>query len=407
MLARLAEEGCLGISADELAGGRYGRHPQHVLLHRSRTGGVRRGRSGRLLTRKQPRVSSRHVVVAGCLVQRFQHLLDPDRFPDVDLFCEISDYRGLCPERHRASLGTGSSPCPDLPRRAGGLREARERGRAPAVHAAVLRLPPHLPRLRPHVLASAPSPSIRGPASLQTGRERSRRGGARARWTRACASSSCVAEDSTAWGRDLRLGAPRPGRGPGRARRRPPAPGHVRLPEPIPLGPPHGAPPRPSARGSRTWTSPPSTSSTPVLRAMRRAGSGDQVRANALGPHRSTRCPGITLRSTLLVGFPGETGRGCRASSPSSCASTGSRPPGCTFTFSPEEPGTPAFELGDHDVPVDVAAASAVRRSSSRAGRSPPPRRRQALGRAPRSRRPGGRASSRRALLGRTPMDVP
>jgi ribosomal protein S12 methylthiotransferase len=44
---------------------------------------------------------------------------------------------------------------------------------------------------------------------------------------------------------------------------------------------------------------------TPVLRAMKRAGSGDQVRS--ILDRLLAEVPGITLRTTVLVGFPGET----------------------------------------------------------------------------------------------------
>jgi ribosomal protein S12 methylthiotransferase len=44
---------------------------------------------------------------------------------------------------------------------------------------------------------------------------------------------------------------------------------------------------------------------TPVLRRMRRAGSGDQVREILDRLRREV--PGITLRTTVLLGFPGET----------------------------------------------------------------------------------------------------
>jgi len=46
-------------------------------------------------------------------------------------------------------------------------------------------------------------------------------------------------------------------------------------------------------------------SSSSVLRAMGRAGSGEQVRRTL--DRLFEEVPGITLRSTLLVGFPGET----------------------------------------------------------------------------------------------------
>jgi ribosomal protein S12 methylthiotransferase len=44
---------------------------------------------------------------------------------------------------------------------------------------------------------------------------------------------------------------------------------------------------------------------TPVLRAMRRAGSGEAVRA--ILDRLLAEVPGITLRTTLLLGYPGET----------------------------------------------------------------------------------------------------
>jgi ribosomal protein S12 methylthiotransferase len=44
---------------------------------------------------------------------------------------------------------------------------------------------------------------------------------------------------------------------------------------------------------------------TPVLRAMRRAGDGDQVRRTLA--RLLEEVPGLTLRTTVLLGFPGET----------------------------------------------------------------------------------------------------
>jgi len=81
---------------------------------------------------------------------------------------------------------------------------------------------------------------------------------------------------------------------------------------------------------------------TPVLRAMRRAGGGDQVR-HTLDRLRA-EVPGITLRTTLLVGFPGETD----ADVEELVDFIGEYELGRlgAFTFSSEE-GTPAHGLPD------------------------------------------------------------
>jgi ribosomal protein S12 methylthiotransferase len=87
---------------------------------------------------------------------------------------------------------------------------------------------------------------------------------------------------------------------------------------------------------------------TPVLRAMRRAGSGDQVR-RTLDKIRA-EVPGITLRSTVLVGFPGETDADVEELVAFVRAQRLGRLG--AFTYSPEE-GTPGFELAD-DVPESL-----------------------------------------------------
>jgi len=91
--------------------------------------------------------------------------------------------------------------------------------------------------------------------------------------------------------------------------------------------------------------------STPVLRAMRRAGSGDQVRR--ILDRLREEVPGITLRTTLLLGFPGETDEDARAAAAFvreyEIARLGA------FTYSPEQ-GTPGFDLPGR-VPADVAQA--------------------------------------------------
>ena len=96
--------------------------------------------------------------------------------------------------------------------------------------------------------------------------------------------------------------------------------------------------------------------STPVLRAMRRAGSGDQVRA--ILDRLKTEVPGITLRTPLLVGFPGEREEDvaelCELVREYELSRVGA------FTYSHED-GTPGGELRD-DVPAleKVARRDAV-----------------------------------------------
>jgi ribosomal protein S12 methylthiotransferase len=89
--------------------------------------------------------------------------------------------------------------------------------------------------------------------------------------------------------------------------------------------------------------------STPVLRAMKRAGSGDQVRATL--DRIRAEVPGITLRTTVLVGFPGETDADAEQLvdfvRQYELGRLGA------FTYSPEE-GTSGFDLPDR-VPESVA----------------------------------------------------
>ncbi|TAJ23598.1 MAG: radical SAM protein, partial [Planctomycetota bacterium] len=80
---------------------------------------------------------------------------------------------------------------------------------------------------------------------------------------------------------------------------------------------------------------------TPVLRAMKRAGSGDQVRA--ILDRLREEVPGITLRTTLLLGFPGETDEDA-AAAVEFVHTYGIGRLGA-FAYSPEE-GTSSFELG-------------------------------------------------------------
>lgn len=295
ILARLAEEGC-GVSGTV-------EHADVAVLNTCSFIGPAREESEEaireLLGRKR-RGELAAVVVAGCLVQRFQHALE-ERFPEVDLFAEISDYRSLA--RAVRDLGRGAS----VPRylAAGRLREpARDEAR-------LLSTPGSYAYLRishgcDHTCSFCAIPAIRGP-------HRSKTIAALADESRELIDAGVrelvlVAEDSTAWGRDI---------------------GHE-LPELIEAlaelegdhrlrlmyAYPNNFPweltrlLREHPRVVPYLDIPVQHAATSVLRAMRRAGSGDQVRRilDRLGEE----VPGITLRTTLLVGFPGETDEDAR-----------------------------------------------------------------------------------------------
>jgi ribosomal protein S12 methylthiotransferase len=92
--------------------------------------------------------------------------------------------------------------------------------------------------------------------------------------------------------------------------------------------------------------------SNPVLKRMRRPGTHQKYAA--LLDRIRTRVPGVALRTTFIVGFPGETERDvddlCRFVADQAFDHVG------VFTYSHEE-GTPAFGLKD-----DVAASTKNRR---------------------------------------------
>jgi ribosomal protein S12 methylthiotransferase len=89
--------------------------------------------------------------------------------------------------------------------------------------------------------------------------------------------------------------------------------------------------------------------STNVLRAMRRAGSGDQVR-RLIGRLRE-EVPGLTLRTTLLLGFPGEREEDV-AELEAFVREAGIGRLGA-FVYSPEE-GTSGFELEGRVAPEEM-----------------------------------------------------
>jgi ribosomal protein S12 methylthiotransferase len=299
-----------------------------------------------LLARKR-RGEIENVVVAGCLVQRYKRDLAA-KFPAVDLFAEISDYKALARSVRELSEGKRVATYLDGP----GLRDADREG------ARLLSTPRSYAYLRishgcDHTCAFCAIPSIRG-------RHRSKTLASVVDEARELAASGVrelvlVAEDSTAWGRDLT----------------PESPGGLELPDLVEAlagiedvlrvrvmyAYPNRFPwrllevMRDHEKVAPYLDVPIQHVSTPVLRAMKRAGSGDQVRS-ILDRIRS-EVPGITLRTTLLLGFPGETDEDAEAAvafvREYGIARLGA------FTYSPEQ-GTSGFDLPGR-VPADVAQA--------------------------------------------------
>lgn len=294
----------------------------------------------RELLAQKKRGAIERVVVAGCLVQRYKQGL-AEQFPEVDLFAEISDYRALA--RSIKALSAGE---PGVPRYLEGPLE-----REPERDAArLLSTPRSYAYLRishgcDHTCSFCAIPSIRGKhrskpleAVLDEARELLSAG---------VRELVLVAEDSTAWGREFGRelpdlvealakleGAPRirvmyayPNRFPWRLTQLMREHANVLPYLDIPVQ--HIA--------------------TPMLRAMRRAGEGDQVRRTL--ERLREEVPGITLRTTLLLGFPGETDADAAQAvefvREFRLARLGA------FTWSPEQ-GTPGFDLPGR-VSADVA----------------------------------------------------
>jgi len=235
------------------------------------------------------------VVVAGCLVQRYRRDL-VESFPGVDLFAEISDYRRLASAI--ADMAGGRAAPAYL--EAGGLR-APERDAA-----RLLSTPRSYAYLRishgcDHECSFCTIPSIRGPhrskrlVDLLSEAEELVSAGVR--------ELVLVAEDSTAWGRDMGLELPQLVEAlaevEGIARVR------------IMYAYPNRFPWELTALLSEhpkvaTYLDIPiQHAATRVLRAMRRAGSGEVVKRTLA--RLLEEVPGITIRTTLLIGFPGET----------------------------------------------------------------------------------------------------
>jgi ribosomal protein S12 methylthiotransferase len=336
MLARMAEEGLVvsGSLADADVA---------VLNTCSFIGPARaesEARIGELVARKR-RGALDAVVVAGCLVQRFQHELER-RFPDVDLFAEISDYRGL------ATAVRGLSRGEAVPRylAAGGLRAPEREG------SRLLATPGSYAYLRishgcDHTCSFCAIPGIRGP-------HRSKPLEALADESRELIDAGVrelvlVAEDSTAWGRDHGRELPE------LVETLAELEGDARLrimyayPNRFPWG--LTALLRDHPKVVPYLDIPVQHAATPVLRAMRRAGSGDQMRR--ILDRLRAEVPGITLRSTFLVGFPGETDADVEELAAFVREYELGR--AGVFTYSREE-GTSGYDLGP-GAPPEVAAA--------------------------------------------------
>lgn len=279
------------------------------------------------------------VVVAGCLVQRYRRSLT-ESFPAVDLFAEISDYRGLASAI--ADMAAGRAAPAYL--EAGGLRAPERDG------ARLLATPRSYANLRishgcDHECSFCTIPSIRGPhrskrlVDLVSEAEELVGAGIR--------ELVLVAEDSTAWGRDMDLELPQLvealAETEGVAR--------VRIMYAYPNRFPWELTPllREHPNVATYLDIPVQHAATPMLRAMRRAGSGDVVKRTLA--RLQEEVPGITIRTTLLMGFPGETEADVEETINLVREHRLSRVG--AFTFSSEE-GTHAADLEDH-VPTEVA----------------------------------------------------
>ena len=282
------------------------------------------------------------VVVAGCLVQRYKRSL-ASQYPGVDVFAEISDYRALARTVRRIASGDSSHK---RYLEGPGLREpAREGSRLLATPGSYAYL--RISHGCDHTCSFCAIPSIRGP-------HRSKRPAAVCEEAEELIGAGAqelvvVAEDSTAWGRDFGMELPElvesladldgdarlrvmyayPNRFPWDLARL--LADHPKVVPYLDIPIQHAA--------------------TNTLRAMRRAGSGDQVRR--ILDRLVDEVPGLTLRTTVLLGFPGETDEDA-AELVELVRDYGLSRLGA-FTYSPEE-GTPGFDLVGA-VPEDVAAA--------------------------------------------------
>jgi ribosomal protein S12 methylthiotransferase len=354
MLARMAEQGCLVSGALEDA-------EIGIVNTCSFIGPARAESEGAIrdLVERKRRGELRAVVVAGCLVQRYRHAL-VSRFPEVDLFAEISDYRALA----EAVRDLGRERVGPRYLSAGGLRAPEREG------SRLLATPGSYAYLRishgcDHTCAFCAIPAIRGP-------HRSKRPEAVLDEARELIGAGVkelvlVAEDSTAWGRDL--GSELPALVEALAELD--GPHRVRIMYAYPHHFPWGLVPllRAHPRVVKYLDIPVQHASTRVLRAMRRAGSGEAVRA--ILERLRAEVPGITLRTTLLVGYPGETEADVAELVEFVRAQRLGRLG--AFPYSPEE-GTHGASLGervpDEAVEARLAAVFAARDEVLRAGQA-------------------------------------
>ena len=334
ILGRLADEG-LAITGDPALA-------HTVVLNTCSFIGPARAESEQaindLVARKQ-RGEIERVVVAGCLVQSFKRELTK-RFPGVDMFAEISDGKALAKGIRSMARGRSFKAYLESP----GLREAGRDG------SRLLSTPRSFAYLRishgcDHTCSFCAIPGIRG-------KHRSKRPGdlvaeARELIDLGVRELVLVAEDSTAWGRDMDLELP------SLVEALAELDGDHRLR--VMYAYPNNFPwelatlLREHPRVVPYLDMPLQHIATPVLRAMRRAGSGDQVRR--LIDRLRTEVPNLTLRTTLLMGFPGETAADA-AEVPEFVRSYGLGRVGA-FVYSPEE-NTPSFGLPG-EVPEEVA----------------------------------------------------
>ena len=289
ILARMAEEGLMVVGDADQA--------ETVVLNTCSFIGPARAESygaiQGLLERKRAG-ELKSVVVAGCLVQRYKQTLR-EEYPEVDLFAEISDYRALAKNVRALSEGRKIQDYLASP----GLRPPERDG------ARLLSTPGSFAYLRishgcDHVCSFCAIPSIRGP-------HRSKRPSAVLEEASELIAAGVgelvlVAEDSTAWGRDFGMELPDlvesladldgdhrvrimyayPGRFPWRLTEL--LRDHPKVIPYLDIPIQHGT--------------------SKMLKAMRRTSSVDQVHSTLARLREEV--PGITLRTTMLVGFPGE-----------------------------------------------------------------------------------------------------
>lgn len=291
MLGRFAEAGLMVSGSDEGV--------DAVVLNTCSFIGPARDESTsamRALIERKRAGELRAVVVAGCMVQRYAHDLEAE-FPDIDLFAEISDYSALA--KSLSELLNGGKPERYLASERPGSEQEGARLFATPGSYAYLRISHGCD----HDCSFCAIPSIRG-------KHRSKTVDAVVAEARELVAAGrreliLIAEDSTAWGREhgddlsTLLAAV--------ADAEPDADYQLRLmyayPNNFPLGVLDLM--REHPKVLPYLDIPVQHAASPMLKAMRRAGSGKVVR-NTLDRIRAA-VPDVTLRSTLLVGFPGET----------------------------------------------------------------------------------------------------